>query len=532
LCVCRILAQDAIKNICGSGISLSGKIQTDMLLPENDSTIQTESYNEDVLSNTYIDLNLEHKYLTAGARFEMFESPLPGYEREYKGAGIPYYYLTGNLKNVEATLGSFYEQFGNGLILRTYEERSLGIDNSLRGLRLRYSTKGLYIKALTGQQRYYWKYTDGFVSGTDAEIHLEDFFELLHSTILQFGASFVSKHQSDENILVSKYEKLNLPENVGTFGGRAFFRQGNVDLTAEYAVKANDPSFDNGYIYKNGSALFLSVSWSKRGIGAVVQAKRSENMSFRSIRTVSGRLLYINHLPAFTRQHTYTLPALYPYSTRPDGEWAYQAELTRSISHGSLRLHYSLAKSIDRRFPDGQNSVKAGTKGYESAFFKSGNEIYYQDFNIEMTRSYGKNIKLNIMYMNQLYNQEAVEGHANNGKNIRSNIFVADARFIFNKNLILRNELQYLQTRQDNGDWIFGLAELTFLQKFMASISDLYNSGLTDVHYYMASIAWSQAAHRIQASYGRTRAGFNCSGGLCRYVPASRGFQVSYITSF
>ena len=32
--------------------------------------------------------------------------------------------------------------------------------------------------------------------------------------------------------------------------------------------------------------------------------------------------------------------------------------------------------------------------------------------------------------------------------------------------------------------------------------------------------------------YGRTRAGFNCSGGVCRYVPATRGFQISYNYNF
>ena len=36
---------------------------------------------------------------------------------------------------------------------------------------------------------------------------------------------------------------------------------------------------------------------------------------------------YINHLPAFTQDQTYALAAFYPYATRPDGEWAYQAQL-------------------------------------------------------------------------------------------------------------------------------------------------------------------------------------------------------------
>ena len=49
---------------------------------------------------------------------------------------MPYAYLKGRYKEAELTLGSFYEQFGSGFILRAYEERSLGIDNSLQGARL------------------------------------------------------------------------------------------------------------------------------------------------------------------------------------------------------------------------------------------------------------------------------------------------------------------------------------------------------------------------------------------------------------
>ncbi|MDE6288297.1 MAG: hypothetical protein K2M00_05890, partial [Muribaculaceae bacterium] len=39
-------------------------------------------------------------------------------------------------------------------------------------------------------------------------------------------------------------------------------------------------------------------------------------------------------------------------------------------------------------------------------------------------------------------------------------------------------------------------------------------------------------SNRLSLSYGRTRAGFNCSGGVCRYVPATHGFQIGYAYTF
>ena len=57
--------------------------------------------------------------------------------------------------------------------------------------------------------------------------------------------------------------------------------------------------------------------------------------------------------------------------------------------------------------------------------------------------------------------------------------------------------------------------------------------GVTNpVHYYSLSAAFSAGSHRVQATYGKTRAGFNCSGGVCRYVPAGKGFTLSYNYNF
>lgn len=66
----------------------------------------------------------------------------------------------------------------------------------------------------------------------------------------------------------------------------------------------------------------------------------------------------------------------------------------------------------------------------------------------------------------------------------------------------------------------------------MISVSDEYNCGETNIHYYQGSVTFNKNSHRIQLGYGRTREGFNCSGGVCRYVPASRGVTISYNYNF
>ena len=58
------------------------------------------------------------------------------------------------------------------------------------------------------------------------------------------------------------------------------------------------------------------------------------------------------------------------------------------------------------------------------------------------------------------------------------------------------------------------------------------SKGTNKVHYLMGSVTFTHKAHRLQLSYGKTRAGYNCSGGVCRYVPASKGLQASYSFNF
>jgi hypothetical protein len=539
-------------------ISLTGSIQTDWLAPETDKTIGANKadYNADFLGNTYINLNLDSKYITAGVRFETMENPLPGFENQYDtekfaGTGLPYFQITGRYKWAELTAGTFYEQFGSGFILRAYEERTLGIDNSLLGGRLVLRPiQGLQIKALGGVQRYHFSWTDSYVLGADVEMNLDRWIKPLgdNDHYLTLGISGVSKHEGDTEMtypVVGNHTQQNytlkLPANVGAMDVRLQYQKGGYNLLAEYAMKANDPNVANGYSYGTGEAAMLSASYSQSGFSAIVQAKRSENMGFRTLRSLpeASTSCYINHQPAFAFQHTYTLAALYPYGTQMDGEWAFQGEVSYKFKrntalggkYGTLfKLNASHIRGLELKSP--ANSVVgtlAGTDGYSSSFFGMTDDVYYQDINLTMEKKLSRSWKLTAMYMNQRYNQEVIEGH---GEMIKSNIGVVEAKYQATRKLALRAEAQYLQTKQDDGDWSFGLLEVSLQPGWMFTVSDQWNNGETDTHYVNGNVVYTIASHRIQLGYGRKRAGMDCSGGVCRQVPASRGFSLSYNYNF
>ncbi|MGM9868665.1 MAG: DUF6029 family protein [Sodaliphilus sp.] len=540
-------AQDSGQN---DKVVFNGSIQTDILIPQSDAAIGAVTDDDWGKTNTYVDLSAAYKHLSAGLRVEYLDHPLPGYEADMKGWGVMHGYLRLKYDKIDITAGSLYEQFGSGFILRTYEERNLGVDNALMGGRVILKPiEGVTIKALSGKQRRYWDFNKSLVSGADIELNTDKWLKRMaeSGTYLTLGFSWVNKYEKNHNDITQVDSEdgvphryvLNVPEYVNAFDVRANLHVGNFSVLGEYAWKTQDPIFDKNYpyIYRRGNVAMLSTSYSKSGLSILLQAKRSDNMSFRSSRTVSGTSSFINHLPSFTYEHTYALAALYPYATQPNGEWAYQAEVGYRFKRGTalggkygteVKVNFSHVHAIDRNNHVTEGSTM-GSDGYGSSFWKWGNEKYYQDINVQLSKRMSRSFWLNLMYMNQYYNKTVVEGE---GGMIHSNIFVADAKYRFNKTFTLRGELQYLNTKQDDGDWMYALLELSVLPHFMITVADMINTGVTNTHYYQGLVTYNHGAHRLQVGYGRTRAGYNCAGGVCRYVPASKGFTASYNFNF
>ena len=555
---------------------LSGSVQSDWLVAENDEAIgaNKDDYRGTLLGNTYINLNFDSKYVTAGVRFETMEKPLPGYEnlsdtKPFYGTGLPYFQVTAsNHKWIEATAGTFYEQFGSGFVLRAYEERTIGIDNSILGGRVVLTPyKGIRLKMLGGIQRYHFSWNDNNpVFGADLELELSQWSKALTEKghVLTFGVSGVTRYDDEternfrtfyfnpnesQPILNSQTITLNLPKQVSAMDFRLQWQHSGYNILAEYAMKSHDPSADNSFIYRHGSALMLSASYSKRGFSTIIQAKRSEDMGFRSDRTASPTVtsLYLNHQPAFAYQHTYTLATQYPYATQMDGEWAFQGEVSYRFKRNTpmggkygtlLRLNASHIRGLDKKPVDNSILGTASTKGYEASFFGMSDQVYYQDINLTMEKKLNKKWKLTTMYINQQYNMSVIEDGAkadDSNEIVKTHIFVADASYVRNPNFAIRMEGQYMITKQDEGDWAYALAEFSFLKDYMISISDEYNTGIhggTDTHYFNFLAVWNYKSSRLQLGYGRTSEGLNCTGGVCRKVPAQRGFTASWYYVF
>lgn len=526
------------------GGSVTGNVQFDGQLSRRDSVIGSSDVPEKLLSNARADILYTNGNFSAGLRYEAYLNPMLGFNSQYTGQGIANYFVSYKTQTFAVTAGHFYEQFGNGMTLRAYEDRYLGLDNAIRGLNVMYRpTNGITLKALAGQQRYYWD-TRGLVRGLDAEFSLNDIVKPWNEskTRLTLGGSFVSKYEDDETIPadISGF-KLNLPKNVGAASVRMDLAHGGFGLQAEYAHKGQDPTVMNDFIYKNGEALWVSASYSQKGLSANIQAKRVDNMGFKSVRSVTGEMLYINYTPAITKQHTYAFLSMYPYATQSTGEMGLQADFMYKFKKETLLggkygtdLHFnaSLITGLDTTRIGGK-----GTDGYSSSFFGTG-DTYYGDLSLEISKKINSKVKLTATYGYVLFNP-IVEGHQ--GEMHHNHVAIADLTWKINRKNVLRFEAEWMgsDSKYDPnvddkraGDWIMGLVEYNFTSAWFVSISDqyAYNDGIGN--YYNISVGYTHNATRLQIGYGKQREGIICIGGVCRQVPASNGLTFSLTTSF
>ena len=546
-----IIACSFISYLTRSQDNSNGTFQGDFNLSAQsyyeDPAINAEKVDEFLLMNAYSNIRYNKGNFTFGVRFESYLNVLQGFESNFNGNGIPYRFAQYNVNGLDITVGNFYEQFGNGLIFRSYEEKTLGIDNVMDGVRLKYSPfKGLSLKGFVATQRLFWEQGPGIIRGFDTDLNLNEAISSLKGskTYAVIGGSFISRFQDDNNPV------YNLPENVAAYAIRSTINRGKISFNSEYAYKYNDPA--GGITYNNfasGSALMSSLSYSQRGLGILLEAHRVDNMDYRSKRGGTGKELTLNYIPAISKQHAYTLAAFYPFATQPLGEIGFQGEINYTFKKKSkLGGKYGTQFGINYSRINGLNggpSELTINRDHTPMFFSVINEeLYFRDLNFDLKKKISKKVKVMLNYLDMIYNKDVIEGKII-GKNVHARIGIAEVNYKIKPKHTLRSEFQYLSIDKsdkyykDQGDWVMGLLEYTFSPHWFFAFVDQYNGGYTSegktyeaVHYLNISCGYSKGTNRFELGYGKVREGIFCVGGVCRNVPSSNGFTLNITSSF
>ena len=512
-------------------------------------------------SNDYLKVDYNKGRFSAGIQVDGYLPAMYGYDfydycqRDSKLNMFLSKYVQWEDQNWGVRLGDIYDQFGNGLIFRAYEDRALGFNHSLAGGRAYYNFNNMVnVKVLAGMPRLYDMRSKTAIWGADLSLSLSDMIGWYDGMVAIEG-SYVGRHQNDA--------KVNFPVDgimfkgvdsdiLNMVSGRLNFEYAGVSLRGEYVQKLNDDIFNPMLDAAKGNVVTLDLGYNYKRFSASASFRRQENMTtfieFRPVGIGGGNTM--TYLPLLTRQHTYSLANLNPYrgsSVHTGGEVGGQLDLYYSLRNPKARgkywnfhLNFSMFNSMDHYNQMMRQDVE-------------GRNVWI-DLNFDVERQWNKQLKTTFLYSFQRWDEEINHYDAAHSHYCRSHIFVGDVTYKINKKHSLRFEAQYLASNDYEGDWVAATIEYNLAPKFSFYVSDMWNcepmgdeysaygNYFTDIntyegdnyllHYYQVGASFTHNSFRAQLSYGRNRAGFVCSGGVCRFQPAYTGVNLAFTLSF
>lgn len=505
-----VLAQDAKWG------TLNGSVEANMGFFQKDKKLGNLKPEDKFAINTWLNLNYAFRDFRAGLQYEIFEPPMPGYSDALKGNRLTQGFVEYAGKGINIRGGNYYEQFGNGLLFRSYEERSLGINTSLLGGWVCWrSLDWLIVKALAGKPRENLKYSDSWVYGGDVEFSLDALGGFSETCFLSVGGSFLRREDKDD----SNDKYYDYPKAVNGWAGRFSFNKGIWTVDGEYVHRGEILLYypeEVRFVQDKGSALFLHLGIDGVGTGFSAEFRRLERMEFRINNQLIEDQASLNYLPALTKQHKYTLAGLYPYLVQSFGEIGGQIDFFHEWNRGCLEKN-----------PLWLNMNASWYNGLDG-------EAWWREIGFETEKEWGATWKTILAFYFQSGSEFVLEGGRQDYM-VKSSILVGDVTWKISRRHSLRMELQHMWTDM-KGDkaWYYGLVEYGFSPHWMVSVSDLcnYQTDGESIHYFNVGGSFSSGIFRGTIAYARNRAGFSCVGGICRFVPDYTGVNLSLSVIF
>lgn len=528
LMVCGIaLAQESEK----SKGYLTGSFDSNSIYYMDDQATKVLAPDDHFGSNNYLKLDYYKGKFSAGVQLEAYLPVLLGFPTEMEKAKLTNYYVQWTDEDFNITAGTFYDQFGSGLLFRSWEDRMLGLNNALMGARFAYHYKDIVgVKAIWGMPRFGMEFSDTQVRGIDLSLSLSNAIGW-EQTSLAVEGSFLNRYRKNNSGL----NTMQADPHKNGWSARLNFEKSGFSLKGEYVDQGKlyvqnlgfDPETSpNEYLEKRGNAQLVELAYNGHGLGVNLSGRRLEWMR-QDIEFGNGSTInMINYIPAMCAQYTYLLTTLEPYNPEiGDVNYNNSGEIG-----GQVDVYYNFRRGTALGGKRGMKLHANFSTHYtlhEEGSGKAGN-LLYRNINVDLEKQFTRKFKMYLMWAYQEYNPS----HGVNKTTHLANIVVADLQYKFTKNFSTRLELQYLKTYEDDKDWMAALLEVNFAPHWSIYGSDMYNHGSTKVHYYNAGVSYTKSRTRVALSYGRNRAGYVCSGGVCREIPAYTGGNLTVTISF
>lgn len=537
----------------GNGARISGSLQTNANFFIRDSLIgaaNTPQYDRQKYgAEAWMNLNYSNWGFDFGLRFDLFNnSNLLNPTDSYTDQGIGRWFVRKQLDKLDIEVGYIYDQIGSGIIFRSYQERPLLIDNALIGVSLAYNfDENWQIKGFTGRQKRQFETYDPIIKGLRLEGYLP--MDSTGTWSLAPGVGVIGRTLDDAtmNSLVATLntyttEDAFVPKyNTYAFSFYNTLYAGAFSWYLEAAYKTEDNLNDpfgvfrrdstvvigDKYFQAPGTVFYSSLSYAAKGLGITLEGKRTENFSFRIRPQEQLNRGLVSFLPPMTRINTYRLTARYNAATQELGEMALQTDIRYTTPDRKWSFYTNGALIDDLE----------GAKLYRELY----TEVLYKHKRLW---------SLTAGVQMQSYNQERYEVKPDVPLLTTLTPYL-DFLYRLNRRNAIRVETQAMfvgqdelaGARQDYGNWLFGLVEVSLAPRWVFALSDMYNvqpgrnspemdGEKQSLHYPRLDVYYSRGPSRFSLSYIKQVEGVVCTGGICRLEPAFSGVRFSLTTAF
>ncbi|MFH1277506.1 MAG: DUF6029 family protein [Candidatus Eisenbacteria bacterium] len=463
----------------------------------------------------YLEADIRFRRFLVGFRYEAFLPPFQsgpdslrqGFTQHFAAVEFPY----GGLR-----VGNFYGIFGRGLLFRSYEERSIGVDTNMDGVLLQGNVGPLEMKALTGRiQEAQTNERSAVLRGTDLGVDL--------GWGLRTGGSYLM--QSTEDPAQHQSAAIHSPRHIEALGGRVsythdffdvyyeagrinrlFLTSKDVRVIRENGVPVGEDTL--GYDDVRGRGHYAAVNlFPLSGVAITAEYKDYRRFRFRPWGTETD----YNLAPAVARETGYTLITRHAHQLDMDDEKGYQVEgvISPPIEGTTITL----------------NRTKSELQNGEHSF---------AEWYAEWRQYIGERYAIALVYDYTDVRRDSSRNHTP----------IVEFEYFSGDDWSLRSEYQYQESTTQAGlnRTHFGLLEYHVDQdlgfSLVAEHADYCDESegtcrekKDDFLYGQIDWFFNQTQH-FTLTVGKRQEGTICVGGVCQQVPELQGVELKLVSQF
>ena len=463
--------------------------------------------NNEIFEN-WLNLDYNKNIFSAGIRFEVFQpnDPDPSISRgKVKYADIAYKYIGVDIGDVEEglniTVGNFYKLFGRGLILKSYEDRNIRIDNNLIGVKVDANYEGFTLTALSGSAANSNNLREDILHAVDLQYGKFD--------LVKLGTTFASNLPSIEGAARTTLASFRIQPSYWNFDGYA-----------EYGVKSNKDVQSQVFHddeWKIGEAFYGSLNFYYDVFSIVGEYKYYDNYAFTS----NDGTIFYNTAPSLRKEYTYQLLNRHPSPLDQSNEEGYAVEMNFNISdETSLIANYGITNTLPT------SSYYQRVNNLSLPIATQLEEIYLQ-----AAHNWSESLTSILAFG---YNEELSTNTKNFTPILENKFYFDDINTI--KLVLEHQQTENLTTDEKYYDDIINIEYLRSPNFSIAVVAELQTKEPQEGNVVRKFWSFIQFGYKLgnhsdlSLLVGTRQAGNICIGGICRYEPAFQGVELKILT--